>query len=147
MSIIRFEKPHSLSYQLTTRASLPSRTAVSRLSTVELAGKLDGSSIRVPTPNVSVVDLKVVPSRDVTKDEINAAMAAAAQGPMKGVLAVWNEPLVSSDFNHTATTSNVALPQTQVIEGKLVRVLSWYDNEWAFATKLADTAMVMAKFL
>jgi len=113
----------------------------------ELAGKLDGSSIRVPTPNVSVVDLKVVPSRDVTKDEINAAMAAAAQGPMKGVLAVWNEPLVSSDFNHTATTSNVALPQTQVIEGKLVRVLSWYDNEWAFATKLADTAMVMAKFL
>ena len=112
-----------------------------------LAGKLDGSSIRVPTPNVSVVDLKVVPSRDVTKDEINAAMAAAAQGPMKGVLAVWNEPLVSSDFNHTATTSNVALPQTQVIEGKLVRVLSWYDNEWAFATKLADTAMVMAKFL
>jgi glyceraldehyde 3-phosphate dehydrogenase len=113
----------------------------------ELAGKLDGSSIRVPTPNVSVVDLKVVPSRDVTKEEVNAAMTAAAQGPMKNVLAVWNEPLVSSDFNHTATTSNVALPQTQVIEGKLVRVLSWYDNEWAFATKLADTAMVMAKFL
>jgi glyceraldehyde 3-phosphate dehydrogenase len=113
----------------------------------ELKGKLDGSSIRVPTPNVSVVDLKVVPSRDVTKEEVNEAMTAASQGAMKGVLAVWNEPLVSIDFNHTATTSNVALPQTQVIEGKLVRVLSWYDNEWAFSTKMTDTALAMAKFL
>jgi glyceraldehyde 3-phosphate dehydrogenase len=114
----------------------------------ELAGKLDGSSIRVPTPNVSVVDLKVVPSRDVTKDEINAAMsAAAASGPLKGILAVTSDPLVSIDLNHIAASSTVALPQTQVIEGKLVRVLSWYDNEWGFSTRMADTALALAKFL
>src|ERR1700756_2248265 len=95
----------------------------------ELAGKLDGSSIRVPTPNVSVVDLKFVPGRKVTKDEINAALKAAAEaGPLKGVLAVSNDPLVSADFNHIAASSTVALPQTQVIEGRLARVLSWYDN-------------------
>jgi glyceraldehyde 3-phosphate dehydrogenase len=113
----------------------------------ELKGKLDGSSIRVPTPNVSVVDLKIVPGRDVTKDEVNAAMSAAAAGPMKGVLAVTEDPIVSIDINHIAASSTVALPQTQVIEGKLVRVLSWYDNEWGFATRMADTALVMAKFL
>ena len=113
----------------------------------QLAGKLDGSSIRVPTPNVSVVDLKVVPGRDVTKDEVNAAIKAAADGPLKGVLAVTNEPLVSMDMNHVAASSTVALPQTQVIEGKLARVLSWYDNEWGFATRMSDTALAMAKFL
>jgi len=113
-----------------------------------LAGKLDGSSIRVPTANVSVVDLKIVPSRDVTKEEINDAIrAAAASGPMKGILAVTDEPLVSSDFNHWAPSSTVALPQTQVIEGKLARVLTWYDNEWGFSTRMADTALAMAKFL
>ena len=112
-----------------------------------LAGKLDGSSIRVPTPNVSVVDLKIVPGRDVTKEEINAALTAAANGPMRGVLAVTNEPLVSSDFNHVPASSTVALPQTQVIEGKLARVLTWYDNEWGFSTRMADTALAMAKFL
>ena len=113
-----------------------------------LAGKLDGSSIRVPTPNVSVVDLKVVPGRDVTKDEVNAAMsAAAASGPLKGVLAVTNDPLVSIDMNHVAASSTVALPQTQVIEGKLLRVLSWYDNEWGFSTRMADTALELAKHL
>jgi len=112
----------------------------------ELAGKLDGSSIRVPTPNVSVVDLKVVPSRDVTKDEINAALkAAAADGPLKGILAVTSDPLVSIDMNHVAASSTAALPQTQVIEGKLARVLSWYDNEWGFSTRMADTALAMAK--
>jgi glyceraldehyde 3-phosphate dehydrogenase len=112
----------------------------------ELAGKLDGSSIRVPTPNVSVVDLKVVPGRDVTKDEVNAAMTAAAkEGPLKGVLAVINDPLVSIDMNHVAASSTVALPQTQVIEGKLVRVLSWYDNEWGFSTRMADVALQLAK--
>ena len=114
----------------------------------ELKGKLDGSSIRVPTPNVSVVDLKFVPGRDTSKDEINAGlMAAAADGPLKGILACTNDPVVSIDFNHVAASSTVALPQTQVIEGKLVRVLSWYDNEWGFATRMSDTAMVMAKFL
>ena len=113
----------------------------------QLAGKLDGSSIRVPTPNVSVVDLNIVPSRDVTKDEINAAMSAAASsGPLKGVLAVTNDPLVSIDLNHVDASSTLALPQTQVIEGKLVRVLSWYDNEWGFSTRMADTALELAKY-
>ena len=111
-----------------------------------LTGKLDGSAIRVPTPNVSVVDLKIVPERDVTKEEINAALsAAAASGPLHGVLAVSNDPLVSIDLNHVAASSTVALPQTQVVGGKLLRVLSWYDNEWGFSTRMADTALAMAK--
>ncbi|MBU2168118.1 MAG: type I glyceraldehyde-3-phosphate dehydrogenase, partial [Alphaproteobacteria bacterium] len=103
----------------------------------ELKGKLDGSSIRVPTPNVSVVDLKIVPGRDTSVDEVNAALKAAADGPMKGVLATTTDPVVSMDLNHIAASSTAALPQTQVIEGKLVRVLSWYDNEWGFATRMA----------
>jgi len=110
-----------------------------------LAGKLDGSSIRVPTANVSVVDLKVVPGRDVTKDEINEAMVAASRGALRGVLATTTDPLVSVDFNHIAASSTVALPQTQVTEGKLARVLAWYDNEWGFSTRMADTALAMAK--
>ena len=111
----------------------------------ELAGKLDGSSIRVPTPNVSVVDLKIVPGRDVTKEEINAAFsAAAASGPLRGILAVTNDPVVSIDMNHDAASSTVALPQTQVVGGRLVRVLSWYDNEWGFSTRMADTALALA---
>ena len=114
----------------------------------ELKGKLDGSSIRVPTPNVSVIDLKVVPGRKTSVEEVNAALeAAAASGPLKGVLVCTKEPLVSSDFNHVAASSTVALPQTQVIEGELVRVLSWYDNEWGFSTRMADTALAMGKFL
>ena len=114
----------------------------------ELTGKLDGSSIRVPTPNVSVVDLKFVPGKKVTKDEINAALeAAAASGPLRGVLAVTNEPLVSSDFNHVSASSTVALPQTQVIDGGLGRVLSWYDNEWGFSNRMSDTAVHMGKLL
>ena len=111
----------------------------------ELAGKLDGSSIRVPTANVSVVDLKVVPARKVTKDEINEAMsAAAAKGPLRGVLHVTNDPLVSSDLNHIAASATIALPQTQVVDGELVRVLAWYDNEWGFSTRMADVALAMA---
>ena len=112
-----------------------------------LKGKLDGSSIRVPTANVSVVDLVVEAGRDVTVEEINAAIKAAADGPMKGVLGYTDEPLVSIDFNHIANSSTFALPQTQVIGGRMVRILSWYDNEWGFSTRMADTAMVMAKFL
>ncbi|WP_269516061.1 type I glyceraldehyde-3-phosphate dehydrogenase [Brevundimonas subvibrioides] len=112
-----------------------------------LKGKLDGSSIRVPTPNVSVVDLKVVAGRDVTVEEINAALQAAADGPMKGVLATTDEPLVSSDLNHIAASSTAALPQTQVVDGRLARVLTWYDNEWGFATRMADTALVMSKLI
>ena len=113
----------------------------------ELKGKLDGSSIRVPTPNVSVVDLKIVPGRDTSVDEVNAALKAAADGPMKSVLATTTDPVVSMDLNHIAASSTAALPQTQVIEGKLVRVLSWYDNEWGFATRMADTALVMSKLI
>jgi glyceraldehyde 3-phosphate dehydrogenase len=111
----------------------------------ELKGKLDGSSIRVPTPNVSVIDLKVVCGRETSVDEINQAFQAAADGPMKGVLATTTEPLVSTDLNHVAASSTAALPQTQVIEGKLARVLSWYDNEWGFSTRMADVALEMAK--
>jgi glyceraldehyde 3-phosphate dehydrogenase len=112
----------------------------------ELAGKLDGSSIRVPTANVSVVDLKIVPGRAVTREEINQAMRAAAEhGALRGILQVTDEPLVSTDLNHIAASATVALPQTQVVDGGLARVLAWYDNEWGFATRMADTALTMAK--
>jgi glyceraldehyde 3-phosphate dehydrogenase len=111
----------------------------------QLAGKLDGSSIRVPTPNVSVVDLNVVTGRPVTVAEINAAMsAAAATLPLVGILDVTSDPLVSTDLNHIAASSTVALPQTQVVDGTLARVLAWYDNEWGFSTRMADTALAMA---
>ena len=114
----------------------------------ELQGKLDGSSIRVPTPNVSVVDLNWVPARSITVAEINDALrAAAASGPLKGILAVTDEPLVSHDFNHIAASSTAALPQTQVIDGGLGRVLSWYDNEWGFSTRMSDTAIAMARLI
>lgn len=114
----------------------------------ELKGKVDGSSIRVPTPNVSVVDLTWVPGRTLTKEEINEALiAAAASGPLKGILAVSNDPLVSIDFNHDPASSTVALAQTQVIDGGLGRVLSWYDNEWGFSTRMSDTALAMAKLI
>ncbi len=112
----------------------------------ELTGKLDGSSIRVPTPNVSVVDLKIVPGREVTREDINEAMsAAAAKGPLRGILAVTADPVVSVDMNHTGASATVALPQTQVVGGRLVRVLAWYDNEWAFSTRMADVALAMAR--
>ena len=112
----------------------------------ELAGKLDGSSIRVPTANVSVVDLKIVPSRPVTREEINEAMsAAAARGPLRGVLQVTSDPLVSADLNHISASATVALPQTQVVDGQLARVLAWYDNEWGFATRMADVALALAR--
>ena len=111
----------------------------------ELDGKLDGTAIRVPTANVSVVDLKIIASRDTTVEEINNAMAAAANGPMKGVLAVSDEPLVSIDFNHDPHSSSFAVPQTKVMDGRLVRVLSWYDNEWGFSNRMSDTAVAMGK--
>jgi glyceraldehyde 3-phosphate dehydrogenase len=111
-----------------------------------LAGKLDGGSIRVPTPNVSVVDLKIVPGRATNKDEINEALkAAASSGPLRGILAVTEDPLVSVDLNHIAASSTAALPHTQVVDGGLVRVLSWYDNEWGFSTRMADVALAMGK--
>ncbi|OJW69929.1 MAG: type I glyceraldehyde-3-phosphate dehydrogenase [Sphingomonadales bacterium 63-6] len=113
----------------------------------ELKGKLDGSSIRVPTPNVSVVDLTFQPARDTSAEEVNALLKAAAEGPLKGVLAYSDEPLVSIDYNHCPASSTIDSLETAVIEGKLVRVLSWYDNEWGFSNRMLDTAGVMASFL
>ena len=114
----------------------------------EMKGKLDGSSIRVPTPNVSVVDLKVVAGRAVSVEEIKAAFQAASDnGPLRGVLVAETAPLVSSDYNHTSASATVALPQTQVVDGTLARVLAWYDNEWGFSTRMADTALAMGKLL
>ena len=113
----------------------------------ELKGKLDGSAIRVPTPNVSVVDLTFTPKRDTTKDEVNALLKAAADGPLKGILGYTDEPLVSIDFNHDSHSSTIDSQETTVIDGKLVRVLSWYDNEWGFSNRMVDTAGVMAGLL
>ncbi|MBB3861157.1 glyceraldehyde 3-phosphate dehydrogenase [Novosphingobium hassiacum] len=113
----------------------------------DLKGKLDGSSIRVPTPNVSVVDLTFTPKRDTTLEEVNSLLKAAAEGPLKGVLGYTEEPLVSIDFNHDSHSSTIDSLETAVLEGKLVRVLSWYDNEWGFSNRMLDTAGVMSKFL
>jgi len=113
----------------------------------ELDGRLDGVAIRVPTPNVSVVDFKLVPKRETTVEEINAAVAAAANGPLKGILGVTDQSNVSSDFNHDPRSSVFHLDQTRVMDGNLVRVLSWYDNEWGFSNRMADTAVAMSKLM
>jgi glyceraldehyde 3-phosphate dehydrogenase len=129
---------------------IPTTTGAARavgLVLPELKGKLDGSSVRVPTPNVSLIDLVFTPGRDTTKEELNAALKAAADGPMKGVLDYTDQPLVSSDFNHYPASSTVDSLETAVLEGKLARVVSWYDNEWGFSNRMIDTAGVMAKFL
>ena len=110
----------------------------------ELKGKLDGSAVRVPTPNVSLVDLTFTPGRDTSVDEINGALRAASEGPLKGILAYTDEPLVSIDFNHNPASSTVDSLETAVLEGKLVRVVSWYDNEWGFSNRMVDTAAAMA---
>jgi glyceraldehyde 3-phosphate dehydrogenase len=110
----------------------------------ELYGKLSGFAVRVPTANVSVVDLTFVPGRDTTKEEVNAIVKAASEsGPLKGILAYNTEPLVSSDFNHTETSSNFDAKQTTVIGGKLVKVMAWYDNEWGFSCRMLDTAVAL----
>jgi len=128
---------------------IPSSTGAAKalgLVIPELKGKLDGSSMRVPTPNVSVVDLKFIPGREVTGKEVNEAMKkAASSGPLKGILAVVDEELVSVDFNHNPYSSNFDLTQTQIVDGKLVRVVSWYDNEWGFSNRMLDTAVVMGQ--
>lgn len=113
----------------------------------ELAGKLDGSAVRVPTPNVSMVDLVFDAGRATTVEEINGALKAAANGAMKGVLGFSEAPLVSIDFNHNPASSTVAAASTNVTDGTLVRVLSWYDNEWGFATRMSDTAIALAKHI
>jgi glyceraldehyde 3-phosphate dehydrogenase len=109
----------------------------------ELNGKLDGVSMRVPTPNVSVVDLKFVASKETTVDEVNKAIISAAGGDLDGVLGTYDEPLVSGDFNHNPLSSIFALKETKVMDGKLVRIMSWYDNEWGFSNRMLDTAAKM----
>ena len=113
----------------------------------ELAGKLDGVAIRVPTPNVSAVDLTFETARDVTVEEINAAIKVAADGPLMGVLEHNESKLVSMDFNHDPHSSIFAADQTKVMDGNLCRILAWYDNEWGFSNRMADTAVAMGKFL
>jgi glyceraldehyde 3-phosphate dehydrogenase len=113
----------------------------------ELNGKLDGSAIRVPTPNVSVVDFKFVAKRATSKDEINGAVRRAAEQQLKGVLGFTDVPNVSLDFNHDPRSSVFHMDQTKVMDGTLVRVMSWYDNEWGFSNRMADTAVAMSKLI
>lgn len=113
----------------------------------ELNGKLDGVAIRVPTPNVSLVDLKFVAKRNTTVEEINAAIKAASEGALKGILGCYDEPLVSSDFNHNPQSSVFSLDGTKVMDGNLVRIMTWYDNEWGFSNRMLDTASAMGKLL
>jgi glyceraldehyde 3-phosphate dehydrogenase len=113
----------------------------------ELAGKLDGVAIRVPTPNVSVVDFKFIAKRATSKDEINGAIRRAAEQQLKGILGFTDEPNVSMDFNHDSHSSVFHMDQTKVLDGTLVRVMSWYDNEWGFSNRMADTAVAMGKLI
>ena len=125
---------------------IPTSTGAARavgLVLPALAGKLDGTAIRVPTPNVSLIDFTFTAGRETSADEINTAVSAAAAGPLSGVLEINDEPLVSMDFNHSQASSTFDLSQTQVIEGRFVRVLSWYDNEWGFSNRMSDVAALL----
>jgi glyceraldehyde 3-phosphate dehydrogenase len=113
----------------------------------ELKGRLDGSAIRVPTPNVSLIDLTFTPDRDTSLEEVNGLLKAAAEGALKGILAYSEEPLVSIDYNHNPVSSTVDSLETAVLEGKLVRILAWYDNEWGFSNRMVDTAAAMARLI
>jgi glyceraldehyde 3-phosphate dehydrogenase len=127
---------------------IPTTTGAARavgLVLPELAGRLDGVAIRVPTPNVSVVDLTFEALRPTTVEEINAAILAAAQGPLSGILGTTDQPNVSMDFNHDPRSSVFHLDQTKVLQGTMVRVLSWYDNEWGFSNRMLDTAAAMGR--
>jgi len=129
---------------------IPTSTGAARavgLVLPELAGKLDGVAIRVPTPNVSVIDFKFVAKRATTKEEINSAVKRAAEQQLKGILGYTEVPNVSSDFNHDAHSSVFAIDQTKVVDGTLVRVMSWYDNEWGFSNRMVDTAVAMGKLI
>jgi glyceraldehyde 3-phosphate dehydrogenase len=113
----------------------------------ELKGKLDGVSVRVPTPNVSLVDLKFVAKKTTSVQEINDAIKGAALGPLKGILDVVHDKLVSIDFNHNPASSSFALDQTKVMDGNFVSIMTWYDNEWGFSNRMADTAVAMGKLI
>ena len=134
-----------------TLSMIPTTTGAAKavgLVLPELAGKLDGTAIRVPTPNVSLIDFKFTAKRPTSVEEVNSAVVKAAtarNGPLRGILAVNDQPLVSGDFNHNPASSTFDLKQTQVIDGRLVRVLAWYDNEWGFSNRMADTAVAMGK--
>ena len=131
-----------------THSMIPTSTGAAAavgLVLPDLAGRLDGFSMRVPTINVSVVDLSFTASRDTSTEEINAIMKDASEGDLKGVLAYSNEPLVSIDFNHHPASSIYEAPLTKVMQGRLVKVLSWYDNEWGFSNRMLDTTVAWAK--
>ena len=130
------------------QSMIPTSTGAARavgLVLPELAGKLDGIAVRVPTANVSLIDLTFTAKRRTTAEALNAALVKAARGRLKGVLAVDSEPLISADYNHNPASSTVDLTQTQVIDGRLARVLSWYDNEWGFANRMVDIAGLVGK--
>jgi glyceraldehyde 3-phosphate dehydrogenase (phosphorylating) len=146
------DRRHSDLYRARAAAMslIPTTTGAARavgLVLPELKGRLDGSAIRVPTPNVSAVDLNFISERPTSVHEINAAMKAASEGPMQGVLEYGDEPTVSIDYNHNSHSANFASLQTTVMGGNLVRVLCWYDNEWGFSCRMADMAVAMAKLL
>ncbi len=133
-----------------TLSMIPTSTGAAKavgLVLPDLKGKLDGSAIRVPTPNVSAVDLKFVAKRATTAEEINNAIKKAADGELKGILGYTDVPNVSVDFNHDPHSSTFHLDQTKVLDGTLVRILSWYDNEWGFSNRMSDTAIAMAKLI
>ena len=112
-----------------------------------LKGKLDGTAIRVPTPNVSLIDFTLVTEKEVSTESINDAMLKAAKGELKGILDINNKPLVSKDFNHNPHSSIFDITQTQVVKGKFSRVLSWYDNEWGFSNRMCDTSIQIASLI
>ena len=129
---------------------IPTSTGAARavgLVLPDLNGKLDGTAIRVPTPHVSLVDFKFDAGRETSNEEINATITEAANGALKGILEVNDAPLVSTDFNHSSASSTFDLNQTQVVEGRFVSVMSWYDNEWGFSCRMLDTAVEMGKHL
>jgi glyceraldehyde 3-phosphate dehydrogenase len=134
----------------TEGAMIPTSTGAAKAMSLvlpSLKGKLDGTAIRVPTPNVSLVDLTVVTEKEVSAESINNAMSKASNSELKGILDVNNKPLVSKDFNHNAHSSIFDLTQTQVIKGKFSRVLSWYDNEWGFSNRMCDTTIQIADLI
>lgn len=144
--------PHSDLYRARAAAlsMIPTSTGAAKavgLVLPELAGRLDGVAVRVPTPNVSMIDLKFLPGRETSIEEINAAMKHASENELAGVLNYVTEPLVSIDFNHNPASSSFDSSQTKIVDGKLVRIMSWYDNEWGFSNRMMDTATEMGKYL
>src|SRR3712207_2000189 len=141
--------PYTTLFRSAAVSAIPTSTGAAKavgLVLPELKGKLDGTAIRIPTPNVSLVSLDFVPVKEgVTKEAVNAAMKAANEGELKGILGYNTAPLVSFDFNHDPHSSTFDASQTQVVDGALVRVLSWYDNEWGFSNRMSDTMALFGK--